>query len=106
MLPVKQIGGESTIKDVHSRVHRVSELNTNRRWRISLPIAAVVVPIVYVLSSGPVLAIAFWLRHVTRWDGFDAAMLLYYPLIQLGPHSLFENYIWWWCNLLDAMPPG
>jgi hypothetical protein len=31
--------------------------------------------------SGPVLATAFWLRELTDWVGFYAAMWLYYPLI-------------------------
>jgi hypothetical protein len=83
----------------------MSEPNRDRRWRISLPIAAIVVPMVYVLSSGPVLAIAFRLREVTGWDGFYAAIWLYYPLILFGQHSPFANYIWWWCNFLGSMPP-
>ena len=80
--------------------------HTNCRWRFSFPVAAILVPIVYVLSSGRVLATAFWLRQATRWDGFYAAMWLYYPLLWFGPGSVFWRYIGWWCELLDVRGPG
>jgi hypothetical protein len=81
--------------------------NINRRWRISFPIAAVLVPLVYALSSGPVLAIAFWLRQATRWEGFYAVMWLYYPLLCFGgPYSVFWRYIGWWCELFHTVGPG
>lgn len=35
----------------------------------------------YVLSSGPVLGFSLWLRDVTGWDGFYAAVLPYLPLL-------------------------
>jgi hypothetical protein len=81
--------------------------NTNRRWRVSFPIAAILLPIVYALSSGPVLATAFWLRQATRWEGFYAMMWLYYPLLRFGgPDSVFANYIEWWCELFHTVGPG
>lgn len=81
---------------------------TNRRWRISAPLAAVVAPIAYVLSSGPVLATAFWLREWTNCEGFYAALWLYYPVLWLGGHpgGPIDEYIGWWCRLLDVRGPG
>ena len=35
------------------------------RWSV----VAIVLGIVYVLSSGPVMAAGFWLREATGWDG-------------------------------------
>jgi hypothetical protein len=59
----------------------------------------------YVLSSGPVLAAAFWLRESTHWDGFYAVMWVYYPLLAI-PQRLLWAYIGWWCWLFGAVPPG
>ena len=53
----------------------------------------VAIPIVYVLSSGPVLASAFWLREATGWDAFYAVMYLYIPLFYLGHDSPIGAYI-------------
>jgi hypothetical protein len=49
----------------------------------------------YVPSSGPVLAIAFWLRAATGWDGFYSVMFLYYPLLVLGHGNPIDAYIEW-----------
>jgi hypothetical protein len=81
--------------------------NTHRRWRLSFPVAAELVPIVYVLSSGPVLAAVFWFRQATRWEGFYAAMWLYYPLLRFdGPDGMISRYIGWWCELFHTVGPG
>jgi hypothetical protein len=64
-------------------------------------------PLVYVLSSGPVLATAFWLRDRTDWDGFYAVMWIYYPLLANYPLTYpFHLYIDWWLRLFGTMPPG
>jgi hypothetical protein len=63
------------------------------------------VPLAYMLSSGPTLATAFWLRDLTGWDGFYAAMWLYYPLGAMTGHS-FDPYIGWWIQLIGSTPPG
>lgn len=65
-----------------------------------------VVLILYVLSSGPVLSSAFWLREHTGRDEFYAAIWLYFPLALLGPDSLAHEYIEWWCELLHTVGPG
>jgi hypothetical protein len=50
----------------------------------------------YVLSSGPVLAAAFWLRDRTGWDGFYAVMWLYFPLLVAGHNTPVEA--WFGCR--------
>jgi len=61
---------------------------------------------IYVLSSGPVLATAFWLREATGWNGFHSVMWLYYPLIALGHGNPIDAYIEWWVKLLRTVGPG
>lgn len=60
----------------------------------------------YVPSSGPVLATAFWLREATGWNGFYAVMLLYYPLLWLPHDNPIVRYIEWWVELFDTVGPG
>lgn len=72
------------------------------RWLTTL----VVVVIAYVLSCGPVLSTAFWLREHTGRDEFYAAIWLYAPLFFVGPDSLLARYIEWWCKLLHTVGPG
>jgi hypothetical protein len=62
--------------------------------------------IAYVPSSGPVLAIAFWLREATGWDGFYNVMWLYYPLLIWGHGTPIDAYIEWWVELLGTVGPG
>jgi hypothetical protein len=62
--------------------------------------------IVYLLSSGPVLATAFWLRDATDWDGFYSVMLVYYPLLGLGDGTPIGTYIEWWVHLFGTVGPG
>ena len=69
-------------------------------------IAMFVCLILYVLSSGPVLATAFWLREKTGWDGFYAVMFLYLPLLWLGHDQPVDAYIEWWAWLIGAPGPG
>lgn len=60
----------------------------------------------YILSSGPVLATAFWLREATGWNGFYSIMWLYYPLIVLGHGNPIDAYIEWWVKLFGTVGPG
>jgi hypothetical protein len=63
----------------------------------------------YVLSSGPILATAFWLREATDWDGFYLAIWLYYPVFLMGalnPDGLVSQYIEWWVELFGTVGPG
>lgn len=70
-------------------------------WALVLTLAA----LAYMFSSGPVLAVAFWLREATGWDGFYAAMWLYYPLLVRRTEPV-DAYITWWVNLFDTVGPG
>ena len=60
----------------------------------------------YLLSSGPVLATAFWLRETTGWDAFYGVMWVYYPLIVLGHDHPIDAYIEWWVKLFGTVGPG
>jgi hypothetical protein len=83
-------------------------LNQSRRFRITgrWPLIFLSVVVVYVLSSGPVLAIAFWLREATHWDGFYLVMYLYFPLLVFGQTTLVDGYIEWWVELFGTVGPG
>lgn len=67
--------------------------------------ALVLATAAYVVSSGPVLAVAFWLREQTGWDGFYAVMWLYYPLLIRRTEPV-DAYITWWVELFDTVGPG
>lgn len=83
---------------------------TKTRWAV----LAVLVPVLYVLSSGPILATACRLRERTLHDEFDAAFWLYLPLLYGGQalgreHPLSHcvgTYLEWWFHLLGAVGPG
>ncbi len=61
----------------------------------------------YVLSSGPVIGLAFWMRESTGWDGFYHVMWLYYPILILGHENPLAYYIEWWViNVFDTVGPG
>ena len=77
------------------------------RWsrcaRISL---AALSPVLYFLSSGPVLTSAFWLREITHSDGWYAVSWLYMPIFLLLPRSMWDPYLTWWCNFTGTAGPG
>lgn len=65
------------------------------------------VPFIYVLSSGPVIGLAFWLRESTGWDGFYLVLWLYYPIIILGHDNPLDYYIEWWVvDVFNTVGPG
>lgn len=72
------------------------------RWSV----VTLVVGVVYVLSSGPVIATGFWLREATDWDGFYAVMWLYAPLLICGTGGPMIGYIEWWVELFGTVGPG
>ncbi len=77
------------------------------RWSAGHVCTALVLTVFgYVLSSGPVLALAFKLWQWTGVNEFLLARLVYLPLIDSGPGTVFGVYIEWWCRLLKALPPG
>lgn len=84
----------------------MTEPRTNRRRIPAWAIVFFAVPFVYVLSSGPVLATAFWLREATGWDGFYSVMPVYYPLIVWGHDHPVHWYIEWWVKLFRTVGPG
>ena len=66
-----------------------------------------VILVIYVLSSGPMLGLAFLLRESTGWDGWYSAMFLYYPILAMGHDSLAGTYIEWWVvDVFDTVGPG
>ena len=83
-------------------------LDPHRRSRASRTIVTIAVCVVaYLLSSGPILATAFWLREATHWDGFYMAMWLYAPLLYVfRPDSIVGDYIEWWVELFGTVGPG
>ena len=84
-------------------------MSDNRRPTNLVALWGVIVALalaLYVLSSGPVLATAFWLREATGWDGFYGAIWIYFPLIVLGHGNPIDAYIEWWVRLLDTVGPG
>jgi hypothetical protein len=77
------------------------------RWSAGHVCSALVLTVVgYLLSSGPVLALAFKLREWTGRDEFYLAIGIYLPLIVGGQRTVFGVYIEWWCRLLSAVGPG
>lgn len=74
-----------------------------QRWLMGI----VGIPLLYVLSSGPVLGLAFRLREATGWDGFYAAMFLYYPVLVFGLNNPIGKYIEWWVvSVFRTVGPG
>jgi hypothetical protein len=82
--------------DAQKREHR------SGRWSVVILVAGVV----YVLSSGPVMATGFWLREATGWGGFYAVMWLYAPLLIFVHDGVLMTYIEWWVKLFGTVGPG
>ena len=81
-------------------------MKPNRRYPW-FQILLTICPILYVLSSGPVLATTFWLREATGWDGFYSAMIIYYPLLAMGHNNPVDAYIEWWvADVFGTVGPG
>ena len=79
----------------------------SKYWVFSPGCLLVVLPVIYVLSSGPVMAIAFWLREYTGWDGFYVVMIIYYPILMLGHGNPVDVYIdWWVADVFNTVGPG
>lgn len=77
--------------------------NSWQKWTV----VALAVPLMYVLSSGPILGLAFWLRESTGWDGFYLVMWLYYPILILGRENPLDYYIEWWVvDVFHTVGPG
>lgn len=63
---------------------------------------------IYLLSSGPVIALGCWLRETTRWDGWYGVFYLYYPVFYcFGRESIFFYYVEFWVvNVFHTVGPG
>ena len=80
---------------------------TTQRRTINWLLLGLLSLVLYVLSSGPVIALGFWLRETTKWDGFYAVMWIYFPLLMFGHDSLPMDYVEWWVNdVFDTVGPG
>jgi hypothetical protein len=77
----------------------------NRGRAARLAIAVVGLSLIYVLSSGPILAVSFLLREATGRDGFYAALYPYYPLLAWGGDPA-KAYIEWWVKRFGTVGPG
>lgn len=61
----------------------------------------------YLLSSGPIIAAACWLREWTHNDAFYQVFWLYYPLFALGHDNPIVWYIEFWVvDVFDTVGPG
>ncbi len=70
-------------------------------------IAIFLVPIVYVLSSGPMIGLACWLRETTGHDEFYYVIWFYAPLFLGGHHGPLGLYIEWWVvDVFRTVGPG
>lgn len=91
-----------------SNVGNDSSPNRQRKRRLAdYSYAVFVILIVYVLSSGPVIGLACWLREATGYDQFYAVFLLYYPLGLLDFGNVVSRYIEWWVvDVFHTVGPG
>ena len=84
-------------------------MEANRK-KADWPIVAgtvLLLPLLYVASSGPILGMAFYLREATGWNSFYSAMWLYYPLLMLGHGNPIDAYIdWWVVHVFHTVGPG
>ena len=72
-----------------------------------LMILLIALPLLYVLSSGPVLATGFWLRELTGRNEFYLVMWLYLPILWFGHGNPFMDYIEWWVvDVFGTVGPG
>jgi len=63
--------------------------------------------VIYVLSSGPMLGLAFRLREATGRDEFYAVLFVYYPLFALGRDNPIDSYVEWWVvDVFQTVGPG
>ncbi|MFT5524316.1 MAG: hypothetical protein ACI9HK_002268 [Pirellulaceae bacterium] len=75
--------------------------------KLDLPIIILALPMLYVLSSGPILGLAFLLRESTGWDGWYSVMYLYFPIIAMGHGNPIDFYIEWWVvDVFHTVGPG
>lgn len=78
---------------------------TVNRSRKHIGVRAVLVLLLYALSSGPVLATAFWLGDATGIHAFNKVMWIYAPVLML-PRALWDPYISWWVGMVGTVGPG
>lgn len=80
-----------------------SDEQAGGNWGIWL----IALPVLYVLSSGPVMGLCFWLRESTGWDGWYYVMLIYWPLRRIFRYEVMGSYIEWWVvDVFHTIGPG
>lgn len=78
-----------------------------KRSRFSWHLVLLLAPILYLLSSGPVIGIVFRLREATGWDQLYCLLVVYYPLFALGHGNPIDAYIEWWVvEVFHTVGPG
>ena len=83
--------------------------STHHRWRFrSHLVNTALALLIYVLSSGPMLGLCFWLRERTGVDQFYAVMWLYFPLLKFEQvRWTIGKYIEWWVvDVFHTVGPG
>lgn len=76
-------------------------------WSLRWLVGVAMLVVVYVLSSGPVLGLAFWLRETTHDDRWYNLMWVYYPLLVWGHFHPLDWYIEWWVvDVFHTVGPG
>lgn len=64
-----------------------------------------IIAAIYILSSGPVIALGCRLRDATGWNSCYGVIYLYFPLAYWR-NNLFEAYLGWWMWLFGTIGPG
>ncbi|MCO6043420.1 hypothetical protein NG895_05830 [Aeoliella sp. ICT_H6.2] len=81
--------------------------DSKSHWLNRVALYVVVGLVGYVLSSGPVLGLAFWLREATHNDYWYMVMWVYFPVLVLGHRTPLMWYIEWWVvDVFHTVGPG
>lgn len=81
---------------------------SDRKNRSNWLLLTLCVVVLYLLSSGPVIALGCWLREATGNDAFYAAFWPYFPLFYcFGNHRWLVGYIEFWVvDVFHTVGPG
>ncbi len=84
-----------------------SEPQSGCRRVLNAALHGIVAAAMYVLSSGPILGLAFWLREATGVDQFYFALWLYAPLFLFKHDQWVMRYVEWWVvDVFHTVGPG
>lgn len=81
------------------------------RWLGRYLTYLVLAVLVYLLSTGPVIGLSFWLREHWHDDRFYMALYLYWPLLAIDRGSsvgtVLDWYVTWWVSdVFHTVGPG